>query len=212
MNVYIDIETLPADWTEAEILAHAEAHVPSNYTKAESRAKWVEEHGYELHRRTSLDGLHARVLCIGIALGEDDPVDVIYSPTADVHDLADTLYDHLEQVAHPVYVGHNVAGFDLPMLRRLAWRAGHKRLARMFPSRPRSPQVIDTQELWSGTDLSRPRVKLSALAKFFDAGDKGEGLDGSQVYDAWLRGEHERIAAYCRQDVELVRNLVEAML
>ena len=212
MHVYIDIETLPADWTEERIQAHAVAHVPGNYTKPESKAKWVEENASDLHRRTSLDGLHARVLCIGLAIGDDDPVEVLYSPDAYVHDLADALYERLESIPHPVYVGHNVANFDLPMLRRLAWRAGHKRLARLFPSRPRSPQVIDTQELWAGSDSNRPRVKLADLARFFDAGDKAEGLDGSQVYDAWLRGEHERIAAYCRQDVELVRNLVEAML
>jgi|DEB19_MinimDraft_3_1074340.scaffolds.fasta_scaffold120914_2 3'-5' exonuclease len=212
MHVYLDIETLPADWSPEQIEAHATTRLPGNYSKPETIAKWIAENAAEIHRATSLDGLHARVLCIGLAIGDDDPVEVLYSPTADAVDLSEMLYERLERIPHPVYVGHNVANFDLPMLRRMAWRAGHKRLARLFPSRPRSPQVIDTQELWAGSDSNRPRVKLSHLAAFFDAGDKGEGLDGSEVYGAWLRGEHQRIADYCRQDVQLVRNLLEAML
>lgn len=212
MHVYIDIETLPADWSEAQIVSHVTAHVPGNYTKPETVQKWIEEHADELHRRTALDGLHARLLCIGLAIGDDDPVEVIYSATADVHELCDELYDRLERIPTPVFCGHNVAGFDLPMLRRFAWLSGHKRLARLLPGRPRSQFMIDTLDLWKGTDTHAKHVKLSQLAEFFNCGTKGEGLDGSQVYDAWLRGEHDRIGRYCAQDVELVRAIVEAMV
>jgi len=212
VNIYIDIETLPADWSDAQIEAHARQNVPGNYSKPETIEKWITDNADELHRRTALDGMHARLLCVGLAVGDDEPVDIIYSETVDIHELCDQLFDHLENVLHPVFIGHNVAGFDLPMLRRFAWRAGHKRLARLFPSRPRSPQVIDTLDLWKGTDAHGKGIRLAQLAEFFGYPGKKEDLDGSQVYDAFLRGEHERIARYCAGDVELVRNLVDAML
>ena len=33
---------------------------------------------------------------------------------------------------------------------------------------------------------------------------KGD-FDGSMVAEAWAKGEHDKIAAYCRDDVETVR-------
>jgi len=206
MHVYLDIETLPADWSPEQIAAAASTSVPGNYTKPDSIAKWIEEHAGELHRRTALDSLQARILCIGVAI-EDGPVETVYNEhgtDAGLHAMFDALLPLL--AGDVVYVGHNIAGFDLPMLLRAAWRLEHP-LARLLPRTPRSRVVVDTQELWRATEPTGSRARLADIAAFLGLEGKGEGLSGDKVYDAWLAGEHDRIRAYCAQDVELVRTI-----
>jgi hypothetical protein len=48
-------------------------------------------------------------------------------------------------------------------------------------------------------------AKLADIAEFLGVGEKAEGLSGSEIYPAWLAGEHDRIRRYCAQDVELTR-------
>lgn len=216
MKVYLDIETLPADWSDEQIDQAARAAVPSNYSKPETIDKWIAENRQEIYRRTSLDGFHARLLCIGYAVGDDAPAEVIY----DAHGGGGWALEEFRKVLEHVHLahgsiefcGHNIAAFDLPMLRRMAWRAGEKRLARMLPNRVRSMAIVDSVDLWRGTDVHGKIPKLSALAAFFGAGEKAGGIEGSQVYDYWLRGEHAALEEYCRQDVELTRSIIEAML
>jgi hypothetical protein len=55
---------------------------------------------------------------------------------------------------------------------------------------------------WAGP---KDRISQANLAEALGLdGNKGD-FDGSQVAEAWARGEHERIAEYCRKDVETVR-------
>lgn len=206
MHVYLDIETLPAFWSDAQIEANARASVPGNYTKADTIEKWVAEHASELHRRTALDSLQARILCIGCAI-EDGPVETAYNEFGTNDGLRAMLDWLLVRLAGDVVIiGHNIAGFDLPMLLRAAWRLEHP-IARVLPRTPRSRVVVDTQEMWKATDTRGTGARLADIAAFLGLEGKGEGLAGDKVYDAWLAGEHDRIRAYCAQDVALVRTI-----
>jgi predicted PolB exonuclease-like 3'-5' exonuclease len=53
--------------------------------------------------------------------------------------------------------------------------------------------------LWAGYGQ---RVSLDALCKGMGIPTSKGDMDGSQVYDAWLAGEYDRIAAYNLQDVK----------
>jgi len=212
MFAYIDIETLPAAWSPDRIREHAASAVPANYTKHDTIAKWIDEHADEAWRRTALDSLHARILCIGVAL-EDEPVEVCYNEDGDdagLHRLLSWLDERLRMAESDgsgvSLVGHNIAGFDLPMLLRSAWRLNHP-VASQLPRRPRDGRVVDTGELWRATDPAPGRTSLAKIATFLGLGEKAEGLDGSKVYDAWHAGEHDRIRRYCAADVELVREI-----
>jgi predicted PolB exonuclease-like 3'-5' exonuclease len=118
-----------------------------------------------------------------------------------------TWLEEMSRLAErPFWVGHNIAGFDLPILLRTAWKFRHP-VAKLLPRVNRSELVYDTQERWKATDRYGKGVRLDALAEFLGLAGKLEGMAGSEVYPAWLRGEHERIQRYCRQDVELVRDV-----
>jgi len=205
--ITIDIETLPADWTDAQKRAAAEAAVPGNISKPETIEKWISENIDNVHRRTSFDWRYCRVLCIGYAINDDAP-ECVYSETADPVVLLDGLQSAIERVrgSRPglvTFVGHNLARFDLPRLRLLAVKHRH-RVALSLPAEKYSRYAQDTMVMAGGTDPTMT-PKLADLAEYFGIGAKGEGLDGSKVYDAWLAGEHDRIAKYCRQDVALTR-------
>jgi hypothetical protein len=60
-------------------------------------------------------------------------------------------------------------------------------------------------EMWA-VDF-KDYVSLDKIAKFLGLGGKEEGIDGSKVYDMWLEGQLEKIEKYCREDVELVREV-----
>ena len=136
----------------------------------------------ELHRRTALDSLQARIFCIGVAL-EDGPVETFYNQDATDAGLR-AMFDALLPLlaGDVVYVGHNIAGFDLPMLLRAAWRLEHP-LARLLPRTPRSRVVVDTQEMWRATEPTSSRTRLADIAAFLGLEGKGEGLSGDKVYD-----------------------------
>lgn len=209
--LYIDIETLPADWTDEQKKAHAAKSVPGNYTKEESRAKWIDDNVVELHARTSLDWRYARILAIGIARDDEQAPDVYYRADATDEGLGamlDALLPEFTETRGAVSVcGHNVAGFDIPMLWRNAVRLSHP-IASYLPSvRRSSHRVIDTAELWRCTDWKGSYSRLADIAAFLGLDGKADGLDGSQVWPLWQAGRHEELIEYCRQDVALVREI-----
>lgn len=205
MNLFIDIETLPAlHWTPEERIAHARRKVPANYSKPESIEKWVAENADEEWRKTALDWRYGSILCIGYAI-DDGGVEVI---SADENTMLDDLRDAIRATGtrdsgYLIWIGHNILRFDLRWLMYTALRLNHP-LAALIPFAKWDRRAVDTAALWSGPDPSGP-AKLADIAEYLGIGAKGEGLDGSKVYDAWLAGEHERIARYCAQDVELTR-------
>lgn len=205
-TLYLDIETLPAAWTSEQIDGHAARSVPANYSKPETISKWISENRDEAHARTALDWRYCRILAIGYAL-DDEPAECLYSEHGDdegLHAMFDALAERvhakLRHDAGLVVVGHNAVGFDIPILTRHAWRLVDP-IARMF----RLASVHDTGEIWKAGDRRANMAKLSDIAEFLGLGGKGEGLSGSEIYPAWLAGDHERIRRYCAQDVELAR-------
>jgi hypothetical protein len=60
-------------------------------------------------------------------------------------------------------------------------------------------------EMWA-VDF-KDYVSLDKIAKFLGLEGKEDGIDGSKVYDMWLEGQLEKIENYCRDDVELVREV-----
>lgn len=213
--LYLDIETLPPQWSPAQIEAHARANVPGNISKPETIEKWVAENAGEYHAKLALDWRHSRILCLATAAGDAEPT-VSYSEEC----APRPILDHLDAAirgamreshgAMPKLVGHFLLGFDLPRLYLLACRERHP-VAALLPWEKWSKRLVCTKELASGPDPRALTAKLSDLATYLGLGAKGEGLDGSEVWPAYQRGEHQRIADYCAQDVRLCRDVHRAL-
>ena len=208
-TLYLDIETLPAHWSDEQIDAHALASVPGNYTKPDSIAKWVEEHRLEQWSRTALDWRYARICAIGVIVEIGHDVQERTVAMLDEHGerkMLGELNAILEQYAPDTIVGHNVIGFDLPRLHLAAARTVPSLARRLSEYRGHRHAVVDTMRLAMGME----RCRLSDLAAAL--GLEGKSGDGSQVHDLWLAGQTDAIAAYCLQDVEVTRAVYRALV
>lgn len=204
-RLYIDIETRPGDTKPSP----ADIPPPGNYKDPAKIQAYQESKVDEEHRKQSLNSMQGQVLCIGFAWGEDEP-DCVYDGECEENVL--TMF---ENVVRPYskqevcWVGHNVRNFDLQWLWRKAVKYRLPNIAMMIPRYRYDKQVIDTGELWAGPDF-KAYCKLDDIAKFLGIPGKN-GFDGSMVYDAWFNGEHDKIMAYCMDDVRLVRDVYKAI-
>jgi len=202
-RLWVDIETLPGDLDDDAVRALAARKVPKNIRKPETRDRWIEDHLDEVYRRTSLDALRGRVLCIAAAEGwESEPV-CFYGGDDVLLRFEEWLMttDAAEHQRRFTWCGWNVR-FDLQFLRLHGARAGAKWLVTRLPCR--SSEVLDVQSV--ATAYQRKYLRLADAAAFFGLA-KAEGIDGSKVYDAWLKGRHEDLARYCAGDVQLTREI-----
>ena len=208
-TLYLDIETLPAAWEDEQIDAHAAASVPGNYTKPESIAKWIEEHRLEQWLRTALDWRHARICAIGVIVEIGHDVQERIVIMLDEHGerkMLGELDAIFAQYAPDTIVGHNVVGFDLPRLHIAAARTLPSLARRLSEYRGHRHAVQDTMRLAMGAE----RCRLGDLATAL--GLEGKSGDGSQVYELWVEGRKDVLAAYCLQDVEVTRAVYRALV
>jgi predicted PolB exonuclease-like 3'-5' exonuclease len=203
---FVDIETLPPDKNDADGSVRAE----------------IADYSDEDFRRLALDGDFGRVLTIGLIVEHEEQV---------IHRglfgrERQTMMFHLDEartlrgfwkllgsfnVRHDLVVGHNLFDFDLPFLykRSVVQRV---RPSVEFPfTRYRSQPIFDTMHQWNKWS-PRKFISLDRLAKVLGLeSSKGQGIDGSRVYDKFCAGCHEEIADYCMRDVELVRQIYYRM-
>ncbi|CNH74660.1 DNA polymerase II [Yersinia pseudotuberculosis] len=224
MNIFIDIETIPAqDPTVKQAIADG-ITAPGQYKKAESIKEWLdvnrESAAEEEWRKTSFDGGFGHVCCISVAVN-DGEVKTFVSPdwpNAEKHILADFFqflhenYDPSRQTP-PVFIGHNVADFDLRFLFQRAVVLG-VRPPHFLPVGAKSwdKSLFDTMTEWAGY---KGRVKLDKLCRVLGldlkGSDIGEDIDGSKVWDFVRDGKIDLVAKYCAGDVERVRHIFNRM-
>ncbi len=203
-TIYIDIETLP----DGPLIDPATMTPPATMTKPETIAKWRAEQAPELaeemYRKRALDSMKGRICCIGWAI-EDGEAQAYTSGMNEAWCLL-----NLERVVKglrglPTWVGHNAQGFDMLWIWRRAIKYGLRDLAASIQLDRYRGNVRDTMMMWAGPDAYNNKVSLAALAEYLGCGEKCGGMDGSQVYGLAQAGEWDKIAEYCRRDVELTR-------
>lgn len=208
--VYFDLETIPCqDETYRAELAR-KVTPPGNLKKPESIEKWLSENrdaaADEAMAKTSLDGGRGHVCTIAWAK-DDSKIHVEHAKTLDQErGVIEAFFADLDHYHSETLVGHNITGFDLGFLRKRAIVLGIK----LPPNSclPRDPKpwdknVRDTMSMWAG---GTNRISMDALCGILGIEGK-DGFDGSQVAGAWARGEHDKIAEYCRDDVWRTREI-----
>ncbi len=234
MKLFIDVETVPSQAPDARELVRHGIKPPTVMTKAETIAAWwkdkAEEAIEEAYRKQSFDALHGEIISIAVC---SDAHDRTWSycrkqgePEADLltaffavvdywtgelaHQLLGTKSDASSAWPmddhHPVC--HN-APFDLPYLWRRCRVLGVQ-VPRWLPSpanlrtNGHNPTAACTMETWAGRG---GRISMDALCRALGVQTPKGDLDGSQVFDAWLAGEYERIATYNLADAVACREV-----
>lgn len=207
MKLIIDIETLPDLSAGAQDRVRATLKPPANYSKPDTIAKWIDDNAEGAWRKTSFDGGYGSICVIGYAIDNapaktiivDDEAEALTTFWADVTDAMNS------PGSMPEWIGHNVLGFDLPFLWKRAVIHGlNFRKAIPKDSRHGAGRAFCTMQAWAGY---KDRISLDDLAKILNLPSHKNGFDGSMVYDAWAAGEKQKVADYCKADVELTREI-----
>lgn len=208
-NVFLDIETIPNQSPEYRTKVREKIKPPTTIKKPESIMAWLEENADtatdEAISKTSFDPAHGHICCIGWAV---DDGEVVSATAENVGQEANVLAGFFEAITptHGLvrFIGHNVSGFDLRFLINRAIVLGVT-IPKVIPRdiKPWSQDIFDTMVAWAG---ARGTIGQDRLCEALGLPCK-DGFDGSMVAKAWANGEHERIAEYCRADVETVRSI-----
>ena len=208
-RLFFDLECIPTQKQEfIDEIAKDITH-PGTMKKAETIEKWEEEQKPAAIEaavsKTVFDGGMGEIITFGWAV-VDGPAQTIQ------RDENMSEYDLLNEVAHvmgglkmpPVWIGHNICGFDLRYLWKRAIINGCYVGKIPYDAKPWSPNVYDTMFEWAGTGSDKKSLDFVCKA----LGLKGkDGMDGSMVYQAWKDGKYTEIAEYCADDVEMTRNV-----
>lgn len=234
LPIYLDIETIPGqqEFVKEELLAEAEEtkstlKAPANYKDPEAIEKYLSTKFKEIDaevddkwRKTSFDGGLGQIACISVAFGDEAPINIYEEDWKNKEaDVLARFYMHVisatkkEVGRRPVFVGHNVANFDLRFLYQRSIMLGVKPPSVMpYNVKPWDDAIFDTMTAWAGFNKT---VKLDKLCRIFGIAQKGaeigEEIDGSQVWDYVQRGEIAKVALYCGGDVERCRGVYKRL-
>ncbi|OGH13657.1 MAG: hypothetical protein A3H50_02290 [Candidatus Levybacteria bacterium RIFCSPLOWO2_02_FULL_37_10] len=205
MNIFLDIETIPAEESDKKSALDLVLKKKQRYGKEVDLGK---ENMEQLYRDTAVSGDFGRIFCIGYAL-EDGQVQIIYGEEKKI------LEEWWKVAAKgDCFIGHNIMEFDLrfiykrSIVNRIKPSAKHLNLS--F-ARYRNFPIFDTMKEWE--KWSNSYIALDALAKILQLpSSKDGGIKGSQVFDFFLAGKYKEIYEYCKRDVQLTRQVYNRML
>jgi hypothetical protein len=218
MNVFIDVETIPAQpEKEAKARIAETIQAPAQMKKPETIATWHAGEGQyagvkeaeieQRYRNTSFDGARGELISIAWAVESGG----VYSHCRDLGEHeAEFLAAAFDRISSglggrpPFFIGHYIGGFDLKFLFH---RAVINRVQPPFelPFYGRHDKdFYDTNIAWAGF---RDRISQDNLCAALGIEGKPEDIDGSKVWDFVKAGDVERVAEYNRDDVEKNREI-----
>lgn len=205
MNLFFDIETIPADDEFKQIAVDL---TKKKFEKRARRGEKIKINEEEIFRWTAISGDFGRIFCIGYALG-DGPIEVIHGEEKEI--LA-KWWEIANQA--DCFIGHNVMDFDLRFIYKRSIinkiKPVSKHLNLSF-ARYRNFPIFDTMREWEKWSMDS-FISLDTLAKVLGLPtSKDGGIDGTRVYDFYLDQKFNEIYEYCKRDVELTRKIWRRM-
>lgn len=209
-HLFLDIETIPSQLPWVREYAEGKVKPPKTIKKQEKIDEWYlnDRHDAieEMIDGLGFDGASNHIVSIGCAVNYDDPVSFDAATIEDEAKIIQSFFEYVVtmfQRKYPIVVGHNVAGFDLRVIRQRATILGIRRPACMpWAAKPWDNNPFDTMVQWDPKKF----VSQDLLARAFGLRGKGD-VDGSKVYDMWKAGESAKIGDYCRDDVAQNREI-----
>jgi len=224
-TLFLDVETLPGMTDAARDKARCDTHPPASMKRPETIEAWWRDEGDAAveakWRAQALDPASGELAAIGWAIDDGDPECLVRGLTEPEGDYlrraigvieqrlqaaakpADPLLAPWVEDLQPYVVGFNTM-FDVGFLRSRCW-SRRVPVPRWVPSAfARAPRDYgDAMLQFAGFG---GRISLDRLSRALALRSPKEGgFDGSQVLDAWLAGNHLRIAEYCCSDVSATR-------
>jgi predicted PolB exonuclease-like 3'-5' exonuclease len=225
-TLFLDIETLPADdKNEASMEALKAIYDRRVSKKALSEGEEYQTSFEDFVKGTSFDGGFGRILCIALAVNDDDVK--VYSSATSAEGSGEPQWDEKKVLENfwkiagqcDTFVGHNVLDFDLRFIWQRSivlgvkptWQDTDMRAPRYLSfARYRSSPVFDTMHEW--VKWGRGSIGLEHVALSLGVPSPKDGIDGSQVAEFYNKGEVKKICDYCKRDVDTTRAIYKKMI
>ena len=209
IKLFLDIETLPGDESLRREI-ETEIKPPGNISRPERIKQWEEEEKpgamEERYRKTALEGLYGRILCIGYV--KESPLGITEKViTGEEPAILQEFWDTAKGV--DLFVGFKILDFDLKFIMQRSIIQGVKPTRELNFARYRSEPIYDVMREWQMWDTGYVALDVVTRALGIES-PKGE-LDGSKVYDYYREGRLEDIYAYCMRDVKATREIYKRM-
>jgi len=200
-TLVIDIETIPSG--EPLSIEELKEQAPKNYKNDDAKEKWAQANLDTEYKKRALDSLKGRVLCIGYKWN-DNPVEVIpYHENEKV--VLEAFQNVLKAFESKLYaaaiIGHNYRRFDNLWLVQRAYKYQLKNIIRLLPTDKFDKRLVDTNDMFN-LGVYGEYTSLKDICDFLDIPTSKDDIDGSEVYDVFMKGELERIYTYCGKDVD----------
>lgn len=167
-------------------------------------------------RGNALKSLKLNVIALSYAFDDEIVRNIIGDEESIFTQFNDILEEDKQRAITLRVIAHYGKAFDYPIIRHRAMKYGLETLYHTFTGSGRyDPRIIDTHEMFAGTDY-RGHYSMDDVCKFFGIQGK-KGMKGSEVHDHYLRyldGNHQAlidISNYCGWDVEALRNMYNVM-
>ncbi len=209
--VCIDLETRPAFVPADELLALATASKANPKRTPATRAEWASDPANQAKAwsRGALGMATARIICAAVIIdGEPIQCWASWDDEGSIVRQLDRVIDALD--GRPLWIGHNISAFDLPLIRLAAMRHGLPRLRDAVPTyRYDRERIHDNMTRAIEPAGSFSGVSADALARCLGLSGKGEigSIDFGAMYARALDGEVADVMAAirlrCETDVEI---------
>ncbi|HLC43871.1 MAG TPA: ribonuclease H-like domain-containing protein [Patescibacteria group bacterium] len=204
MNLYLDIETLPAVGGDIEVIKKFWEEQKAKSAKNGAYGKKVASDFDSFFRNTSFQGEFGRILCLCYAVDDGE----IQSLSGDEKEILQKFWGVAKDA--DTFIGHNIMEFDLRFIYKRSIINNVRPSRDLSFARYRSSPIFDTMKEWE--KWGAQGVSLHKLSVAFGiASPKEEGIDGSKVYDYYLAGKTDEIIKYCKRDVEATRKVYKRM-
>lgn len=199
MNLFFDIETIPAQEHSHKVLQEIHA-------KKLADGKKVFDKFEDYLAATSFDGAFGCIICIGYAI-DDKPAEVFYGEEKQI------LKDFWQTAKNArLFIGFNNMDFDLRFIYQRSVINGVPPTQNLSFARYRNDPIYDI--MWEWRKWARePSVSLDTLAKALGIpSSKGGEIEGKNVAQAFKDGRLDEICQYCKKDVEVTRQIYLKMV
>lgn len=199
MNIFLDIETIPAGDEQHKVLKEIHAKKVADGRKVSDKFE-------EYLAATSFDGAFGQIICIGYAI-DDNLAEVLHGEEKQI------LKDFWQIAATArKFIGFNNMDFDLRFIYQRSVICQVVPTQNLSFARYRNDPIYDIMWEWRKW-AKEPSVSLDTLAKALGIpSSKGGEIEGKNVWQAYKGGRLAEICEYCKRDVEVTRAIYRKMV
>lgn len=220
ITLFIDLETIKCqnkdhiDYIISKIKPHHACKTD------EAKQKSIEKQKEEVIEKTVFDGAYGEIVTIGYALDDRETIALQRGLLLTEKMILQAFFDALKVEAERVnqsasnfqvrWVAHNKE-FDFRYLYQRAVVNNINTHGIKIPvdARHGTKEAYCTMQAWKGFG-AKAGGSLDSICKVLGLEGK-KGFSGADVYGAWERGEYQRIADYCKDDVNLTRSIYKRL-